>query len=105
MKDCLSGITDWAEPFLTRHGLPARGKAGGFGEQSEMPTIRKKKPISLSCRQDLRSWAGVREGRKKKIKRKEKKKKNWSKDTLLPWIMSQLYSKDVQEADSSARQL
>lgn len=28
-----------------------------------------------------------------------------SKDTLLPWIPSQLYNKDLQEADSSARQL
>lgn len=32
-------------------------------------------------------------------------KKNLSKDTLLPWILSQLYNKDLQEADSSARQL
>lgn len=80
-----------------------------FREKSEMPTAKKKSSTSLSWRQDPKQHARVRKGWNKndfkKLKGKEKKNNNFSRDILLPQNLSQLYKKALQQANSSARQL
>lgn len=82
-------------------------QTGDLGSSQKFPLSKRK---GLFYCHVGRTWDHVLESEKGEIKKKFKKerkktKKNLSKDTLLPWILSQLYNKDLQEADSSARQL
>ena len=74
MKDRLSSITDWAV-VPNQACSPCPSESRRFRELSEMPSGRNNRPILLSCRQGLRSRAGVREGWNKKKKKKRKKKR------------------------------
>lgn len=65
MRDCLSGVTDWAELPLTRHALSAHGRAGDVGSSQKCP---------LSGRKAL-FYCYVGESEKSEIKKIKQRKK------------------------------
>lgn len=101
MKDWLSGITDWAELSLTGHALPAHGTSD-LGSYQKCPLSERKGLFLLSCKQDLRSCAGVREGWNNK---KNKLKKERKKELVKRYFITMDSEPTVQQGFAGSRQL